>query len=412
MKFYFHTHFVQNRLYKRRLMFNKRNIWVVVDTATIFLGSTAHTLFNFLLWEQGKSLELLLKYNLLLFISLAVFAFIGSLISKFSNVKITYILSLLASAATVYFALLDIDNFQNRIYTFSILWGANWGLVYIARSLITELIVPVKHMVSFNSVKNILSTGIALAIPLTVNYSITNIGYQNALIVLFVGYFLMTVLLIFIDIEQAKQRYIVFSMMLDVFRVEGVRSVAIINLSLGLVYSFGWGVMDIVILEQLGSLDNWTYVSFATAIIGIIMVRGLSKIDLDKEDKTRSVISFAALVFATGSLFLSLNFTLTIFVVFVFLKLFFDKTISVIGGAYVTHEVQDDLDYAQKKLSYQTSSQLITSVGRIVPIAVLLVLPPNMLDTTTIIIFLAILNFIPFFFIKAYQIRYGVFGTR
>lgn len=154
----------------------KSYIWLITDVLYNFFGSVSYVLISFLIWENGKSLDLILIFNLYIFITLLLNGIVAGLISMFFSPKINYILSILAFIATFYYLEIFKEDIVSNIKYISILLGLIYSFLYNSRSLINQFIVPAELSVKYNSIKEILISASTLASPLVVNFAVESLG--------------------------------------------------------------------------------------------------------------------------------------------------------------------------------------------------------------------------------------------
>lgn len=386
-------------------------LWLITNSLVSLGSGVSYVLVSFLIWEEGKSLEQVLLFNLYIFFALIISGQIAGFISTFISPKLTFLLNLILLGLTPIILLDNRENVSMVLPYVSIMIGTYYGLSYNAGSIMTMAVVEQDKLVKLRSLIEIIKSVFTVISPVLVNYSINTIGYNKALKYLGYYFLVMGIIFLFIKVRKTKQRFIAFEIMKGVFELNALRSIAIIHIALGIVWAFGWGLMNIIILEELGSLDEWTIVSVITAVLGITLAMMFRKTDVANRPKARSMISMSSLVYAVIPLVLLFNFTRELFILFILAQLVFDKTNSIVTTSFINKMESDDMDYDEKKVAYQMFTDFFTGIGRIIPVVVFLVLPANLLSIKLILFTLAFASFLPYFFSKRLWFKYKTFGT-
>ena len=149
--------------------------------------------------------------------------------------------------------------------------GLVYSFLYNSRSLINQFIVPAELSVKYNSIKEILISASTLASPLVVNYAVESLGYSLSFKYLMYIYGVIAFAILLIKISKIHQIFIFHKLIGGIFTNKTIRNISIIKFSSGIGFAMAWGLLNILILQQLGSLEGWTKVSIVMAILGIIV---------------------------------------------------------------------------------------------------------------------------------------------
>src|SRR5690606_30565179 len=129
--------------------------------------------------------------------------------------------------------------------------------------------------------------------------------------------------LLLMSSQETTQRFIVPQLLIRAITVPRIRSLGLIHISLGISGVFGWGLMNIIILDVLGSLEGWTGVSTALAIAGIVLALVLKSVKMRDHSQAKSIIVLSSLLYAAVPVILLSGFTLQLFIMFTFVKLLY-----------------------------------------------------------------------------------------
>lgn len=225
-------------------------------------------------------------------------------------------------------------------------------------------------------------------------------------------YGVIALVILLIKISKVHQVFIFHKLIAGIFTNKTIRNISIIKFSSGIALAMEWGLLNILILQQLGSLSNWTKVSIVMAILGIIISYALKGVDTKNKSLVRLIISGSAMLFSIIPILLVVNFSLNMFIGFTFAKLIFDKINNILAGAYIYNIEKKDYHFNEKQVSYQMFSDFFLSLGQLLPIIILLYIPQELLNLNTLIIVLAVTSLFPFLASKAYKTSFkSMWGT-
>lgn len=379
--------------------------WLVIDATYGFVSSINLVLLNFFLWEQDNSLTTILEFNFYIFVGLMISALLAGYVSSWLSPKITYIISIAALVATNFFALQHLADLSNYLLIVAILYSFSVAFVYNARSVINILIIPAADFVKIRGTKNIISSVLAISSPLVVLFLVNTLGYESSLQLMALIVSILGVIFIWLKVQKTKQKAEFIEMIVSAIYDPRMRKFALINFALGASWAFGWGILNVIIVEKLGSLEAWSKITLIASIAGVFLISLLRNIDSKNKGKTKSFIIGASIIYAIAPLILLFNFTLTTFVIFIFAKLIYDKVNGILTFSYLTDMTRQDEDYEYKKVSYQVVINFYNAVGSLVPIMILLALPAEKLSADILVLVLAIISFLPILMGRLYSTR-------
>ena len=379
-------------------------LWLSIDALYSLISGITYVLISFFIWEQSNSINLILWFNVIIFLTLLCNSFISGLFSVVGSPKLSYLLSITSFTITAYFVYTLQEETHHYIVFISILIGLVYSFLYTARPLINRTLVDKTHFISYNSIKQILFSVISVSTPLIINLGLQFKSYTELLYISMFGFFTLLLLsLLFIPKTNPSQRIIIHKLLAKSFTNSTIKKISHIKLSNGIAYSMGWGLLNILVLEQLGSVSNWSYISIAGAIVGILISYKLKSLDINNTSLSRMIISTSAMCFAVLPILLVVNFTLELFIIFMLAKVAFEKVTNIISENYIYSIESKDHHFEEKQISYQIFSDIFMSLGQLVPVAILFILPESLLSTTTLIIMLTLTSLAPYLTSKSYS---------
>lgn len=385
--------------------------WTIYDRIFNFLAAVLFVLVNFFIWEQGESLERIIEFNFYLFCGTLLFAAISYLIARQLHPKLAFVAAAVTLLVVGRLIVGGEDNINQYFVLISFGIGAYYGLYYNSSSLITQILNKQANLVKASALSRIIGSLLSLIVPLLSAYLITQFGYLQALTYILFILPLMTLAILPIRVikfqQQAGLRYLISG----IFQDKTLRDLALIDIVMGATWTFGWGLLNVIVLSQLGSLQAWSEINVVLVAVGIIITFMLRKLDLKNSDKTLSLISGSYLLYAVIPLVLLFNFSTTIFIGFLFVQLFYDTITGVLSWNLLLDIEARDLDFDEKKYSYQAFTDIFNSIGRLLPILILILLPTQHLNDKILIFILAIITLMPIVIIKKYRTRFSTFGT-
>lgn len=372
-------------------------LWMIINLVASFSGGLLFVFLTFFIWSEEKSLGGLVSFYLYFSVSMLLGAFLSTALAQFIPFKIILSLSFFLRALIVYFLVQNISSFQENIEIIAVILGISSRLMTAAQNMISSTILSSDESVIFNSYKEIISAGILLIMPFIIKIGIEELGYEKLFELLIMPYYLLTIASLFIYVPRPRQFWAHLSLLYDFFKQQAVRNIVIVSFAAGVGASFN-PLLDVVILEKLGSLNGWQNMSFAVTVCGIIVARVLKSVNIHKQPgKAKSIIAFGSMLYALIPIMFFSNFTLTVFLAFNFAKMFYDKTSIILRNAITLDAQKSDPDFINKVSSYEWLIQSANVLGDLLPLLVLFLLKDN-LQINGVVFGLIIVTFVPFYF--------------
>jgi hypothetical protein len=382
----------------------KSFFWLIVDFLINFVGGVCFTTVNFLIWNREHSLVLLLKFNLVIFLTIALASLVAGFVTVKIGAKISFFISILLRSAVLFIAAQNLDNLISVIYLIAVIIGSYTAFHHSARKMITDTIVPPEHRVKFFSRNQIFRTLIAIISPLVTTLAIANLGYATTLTSGSVILFIALVVFLLIRTTAIPQTYAVHSLFKEFFHDSNIRNIVLISFASGVGVSMTWGLFDdIVVLDKLGSMNNWTIIATIVAVLGAVVSFLLGKVKGNEYSKIRGFISLSALLLSTGPVLLLINFSQETYIFYTITSLVFAATNAIMTAEYVSELKRTDFFYKERITSYQNLVDISRSIGMMIPIFLFLQLPESLVNTDTLLIGMLVVTMVPLLFLFAYK---------
>lgn len=363
------------------------------------LASMAMTIFvDFYIWQVTGNLNTILKFNLGLFCIYPLAVFLGSLLSELLSLKITQILAkLLQLMFAIALLLLGLDLIASP-FIFGLLAGIVTGVSFAVADTISAKIPPQERLDLSSSIK----TGLVLVgIIIPPLFSLLVDTYQNfnaPFIVAATIYLSLALVSLFISFPSLDGSLD----LKEVFSFPGNNPEKGILLKsaflTGIKDSIHFSLITILTLNFIGSIINWGWFTLAVSLFSLILSFTYRRLQIAKT----SILSLGlgAVIYLAGSIFFATNFNLLGIYVFTFSIAIFNILFGL--GHSSTMARLTDLDTSPKDLSaeYTFFVSLFTSLGTLIPLALLEYFRFDLADPTVFLILVIGIGLIPFSILK------------
>lgn len=380
----------------------KRNnvLWFAITLLITFSGGIYYVLINFLIWEDGKSLDNILLFNLVVIACRLAGTVAASLIGKFLPFTYVFSIASLVRVASIIFIILNINDITGGIVLIGAITGLSSKMMGTAQTLIRASLFNAQELLKFSSVIEMATSVIIIITPLIINRAIEIAGYESSFYGLVIPYLLLATLVLGLHIEHIPQRFSPQKFMKEARYDSRVQRVILITFTLGIGLSFGSGLFNILVLDTVGSLSGWTQVSFGLAILGIGLAYYLKQIDLEQDhSKVKVFITLGTLLYALFPIMLFANFTVFIFISFTVAKQFYDEVSRILTHSLIIKYEREDKGYKQELLYYEFINNFFQTLGAFIPIFILFLLPEEVITTNVLAFTLVLVTFVPFYFV-------------
>lgn len=350
-------------------------LWLITDSLIQFIGGISYFLISFFIWENGKSFETIVKFNLEIVLYLFVFYFAAYLVTFFLKVKFSFILSILARVLCLVIVYFQILNDSLKIQEVAILIAIYSGLSLLTRNLLNQQIVDSSDLVKFSAYASILRSSLSILSPLITAFLISTIGYKDSILISAIALTGFIPILLIINLKPTNRNLSLPFIFIRFLFNKNLRKIAIISFTLGITYSLSWGLIDILMLNQLNSTQNWGILKAIFTVITIIIALRLKNFKISTKNSPKGIIALSSLVFCLSAIYLLTTNSPIAFYIFILCNSIFS---TVSGILIINHIVKMSLnfnDYSKKSISYNTYSDSFINIGQILPILGIFLFP-------------------------------------
>ncbi|MDQ6985135.1 MAG: hypothetical protein Q9M91_01125 [Candidatus Dojkabacteria bacterium] len=350
---------------------NQGLVWLIFSNLLAFVTGVLYVLINFGIWSEGESLQRSVLFNLSAVSSLFMFLFIADKLVHIFSPKLSVLISIITFGATGLFSSIYFEDLSKYYILIGVLMGMSYSIRMTAFPIVDQAVTNKDTRVKFSSYLTILSSILSIAAPITIEFLVNSFDYKRSLLIVSLTYILFGIGIMFFKISSLKQDNALFLLLKNSKRDDKLKHVALISLSLGIAYSVDWGLIDILIITKLGSLNDWRNIKVLIAVINIIYSFVLGKINLKKFSHIRVIIGVSALAYSTLPIMLIKNFNNMTFIVFSIAQVIFYSTVSILLSNYLLAVIDDDERYDNRIASYQVFRNLFIGGGRVIPLGVM-----------------------------------------
>lgn len=379
-------------------MGKKALVWLFLDTTIAALAAFVAVLANFLIWQEGKDINKIIELNFFNVLALLAFAVLAALTASVFGIKFNYIVARGSRSVFILFVLLNLGNLTNNLVILGILIGMTNAYVFSSKSLIDRLVVPSEGMIRYASLRIIIWSLVSIALPFTVAAAISNPDIRTILISTVGVITLMSFLVLFIKIKIKKQLFTLPLLIINSFRDFELRRLSILFFGIGMSRAFTIGIMDVLILSQLGSIDNWSYVAVGLALATILAGALVRRRTYANDSYTRAVLSLCFMAYGVSALFVLVEFNLLVFIVFTLMATLFEVVSNTVLEGFIQSVESDNDRFTESLTSYQAHGDILRALGMLLPIGILFILPRGTVTKEILIIILSLITLVPFMF--------------
>ncbi len=354
-------------------------VWETLRILIIGSSLIADTFLTFFIWEKEKDLKIILFYGLAYFIAIPIFSLISGFISEHLQPKIALLLSNWARIIQLFAIIYFQDDLRlENIMFIAFLGGISEGMTILASNVI-DFDKGIKEHAGFFATRAIIKEALTFIIPLSAAFFIAKTQDFQALFsltigILFINVFLTTI----IKYKHARSTFDI-KHILSFPGTNPDKKILVAGSFLeGLSEGITLTIFPIMLLYLAGSILNWGFLNTLLVISAIITSILIKRFVNDSNYKYLYV--FGAFGFAALSVFLITDFNLFIFVVFLLAKSVMDVIKDVSFYATIEQMMSEDKNEYNLHAEYEFLAEASTSIGRLLPIIVLIAININTSD--------------------------------
>lgn len=362
-------------------------IYVIFD---FVLGS----LVGVFLWDQTGETKVLLVYYLALFTSIMFFSQIASyLMGRFGSKKV-YIFSIVLGMLQALLLLVYQASISQMIVFFGLLAGASIGLQAVSYGLVASAVTYGEDASSFLGIKSSLMNIISIiSVPLITFIIAKNGSYNISYFIGLLAGVIVIILISLLKIEDSKSSYHPLSFISSALSTPDSRTYLLTRFVYGLFSGPSWAIFGIIIFKFAGNLSTWGIISTIFTIIHIIGSYLYGKISSHNIHKAYS--TFSTLIFAIVVILLATNWNFATFLIYQFGLVLLNIAFSI-HYENLTYAIlsENELFIANKK-ELLGLGEICIGIGRLVPMAILLIVGFTLEDNLMIQVLLVAVASLP-----------------
>jgi MFS family permease len=372
--------------------------WKISRSLIIAVNLITDTFLAFFIWEQNNNLKLVLYYGLIFFASVPIGALVAAVITEYIAPKV----SILLAAWLVIIQILILLAFKEDLTIFNILLigfigGVSEGLMAVGVNVV-DFENGVKDHAKFYASHVLIKEILTLLIPLGAAYLI-HISSYSTVFKITVGIVILAV----ISVLSFKTSYVTNKFEPDkVFSFPGTNkdkhTLAWGTFLEGLSEGVTFTILPIILLSMVGNVLNWGYINTALVFVAIIFSFFIRNIVNDKNSKILFMLGATFFALA-GMLFLN-ELSFTILILFLLAKMLMDVIKEVSYYSSLEKIMEEDRQEYHLHGEYEFFVQVFTSLGRVIPIALLLAINIQLADQVNIRLILLTVGLMPLIIIS------------
>lgn len=376
-------------------------IWLVYSNLLIFFGGSLYVFLNFAIFSSSDSLSKTIIFNLVTLLIILFSTGLAGFISNKWGVKVTLFLATAFNSLSALIAFLLFDSLSDLFFLVSVLSGLSVGFQKNSYSLFDQLVTTKSTRVRFSSYVRIFDSVLSVLSPIFITLMVTNFDYKKSLLLMWLVLFYMSFGALVFKLKEQKQEFAYLSIIKKVRSSSKLKHVAQLSFAMGVTFSVNWGIMDVLIVAKLGSLEDWRTVRVGLAILTIGWALILRRFKFKDFSKIRAIIASTAFFYAIFPIILITSFTNTTFIIFNIVQTLFLVTNSVLLMNYLIEVLDDDPDFNKKIVSYQMFRDSFMGIGRVSPVAVMFLISFYTFSVQIAVVLIVLTTSAPFLAIGA-----------
>lgn len=355
-------------------------LWTANKILLNIINLSTEIFIAFFIWEEHKDMYTLLIFTLALFIAAPVGALIASYLTSKNQAKYCILIGNWIQIVQITLILYFYKDLSiNIIFLLGILGGLSDGIKSTVMDLVDKMSVKLEDLEKHYAKRVVMFNTLKAVIPLAIAYLVAQTGSYIYLFASVIALLLVsTILSLFLNINIEKKTF----HMKEVFQIPGTNNnkLSLINTVIfeGLTEGITTTILPIMILTKVGNLVDWGYINTSAMVFTLIISLTMSKWFTDTS--SRATYALGALIFATSSIFFISYYNAVVIVVFLLTMSFMDLIKKTSFMASVERIVSSDRSTCDMDAEYAFMTEVFTSIGRLVPIILILISGQNITD--------------------------------
>ncbi len=370
-----------------------QKIFLAVLSCYVVFDFTLGSLVGLYLWETTKEASRIISYYIFLFLSILVTTQLTSgLINRYGAKKV-YIASILLGLIQALVLIIVGSSISNVIIPFGILAGTSIGLQAMSYSVIVSIVTSNKDTTKFLGIKSSLMNVISIiSVPVITNLISLFGSYQISYIISLLAGFVMIMLISTISIPQSNESTTLLGYR-SLIQIDEVRIFAVTRLLYGFYNGPMWAILGIVTYIFIGDVAKWGYISTSLTILNIIGAYFYSRIS--SSSVRNAVSTITTFLFASIALLLAANWSLVIFMLYQIVVILLNSSFSLHYEGVIYSLVNENETIRANMSTVLAIGEIAMGLGRIVPLALLLIVGFTFDNPTFLQILFILISVIP-----------------
>ncbi|MCE7898338.1 MAG: hypothetical protein DPW11_00405 [bacterium] len=374
-------------------MTRSQKIFLAVLSLYVVFDFTLGSLVGLYLWETTKEASRIISYYIFLFLSILITTQLTSGLINGHGAKKVYISSILLGLIQALVLMIVGSSIGNVIIPFGILAGTSIGLQAMSYSLIVSFVTSNKDTTKFLAIKSSLMNVISIiSVPIITSLISLFGSYHISYVISFFAGLAIIVLISKISIPPSSEQSSSLGYR-SLMQIDEVRIFAITRLLYGVYNGPMWAILGIVTYIFIGDVARWGYISTSLTILSIIGAYFYSRIS--SSSVRNAVSTITTFLFASIALLLATNWSFVIFMLYQIVVVLLNSSFSLHYEGVIYSLVNENETIRVNISTVLAIGEIAMGLGRIVPLALLLIVGFTFENPTFLQILFILISVIP-----------------
>lgn len=368
--------------------------WIVFESFESIASTTTWLFISLFIWENERSLQVLLKYHIPLFIAIPLFGYIGAKLTKAISVKVSFLLSFLARGAILLIVSYQPELLLNNIMLFGVVYAVAVGLYAIPRSTAYYSVIDKENMSRIRAILLSIFTLIGLILPLFGAYLIGSQGnYQHLFTFALISLLLSAFMLVIIRIPKIPQRWDMLYVLKE--RSPDHNNLLKVHFIFGIKSGIQWALFGVLVLNFLDNdIENWGRFSSLIGLVGVIAGLFYAKFIAKRIDILALLIT--GIAYAAFSILFVVNFNFMWFAIFLAVNSISEKFIGSSLGTVISEMIEEDDEARTHLPEHYALLEFPLAIGRLIPLVILLITNASLDNDPALKLIFVVIGLVPF----------------
>ena len=370
--------------------------WTLIRLLAISSDILTRTFLAFYIWENTHDLKIILFFGLIYFAVIPIAELIAAYVTDQFDIKIPMLVGVWIQIIQIVLIIsIQFPIGTTLLVLIAITGGISEAIRNITMHAIQFGVKQQEHITHYYADRTFFSKSLELILPLTAAYIVTATdGNFDFLFQIIIGVLIVkTILVIFYKIPPAKNKFDLKNILTfpgtNKDKLTLVKGVFMEGLSEGITLT----ILPVIVLIFAESILRWGYVNTGIALFGVLVSLFLTQWVNDLNSKI--LYAFGAFIFAAASTFFLVEINFLVIILFLIANELMQVIKDISYNASVERIIEEDRREYRLYSEYQYLVDAVSSMGRIVPIAILLYTGLNLESDIVIRITLVVIGILP-----------------